>query len=191
MTDHSIPPTATSGTGSVAAINGHPIHPMLVPLVIGTYVAATGADIAFALSKDGFWARSTEWLLLATLGAATLAVIPGLIDLLSIPRARNLPAARMHALGNALFLIVASFNFAWRQPDPAAQHGITGLLLSLVGLGLLGVSGWLGGQLAYKHGIGVAKVIEANGSGPSLPNQVASASLTKKFWRKKPVTRRG
>ena len=181
---HHSPPSVKGGTGSVAAIQGHPVHPMLVPLVIGSFVTATGADIGFVLSHDPFWARSVTWLLLATLGAGTLAVIPGLIDLCSIPSARSLPAAQMHAIGNGLFLIVTALNYASRQPDPAAHHAITGLAWSLIGLGILGLSGWLGGELTYKHGIGVAKSIATDP--PTGPSQdaVITNHLTEKFWRK-------
>ncbi len=183
MTDNSRQHNANVGTGSVAAIKGHPVHPMLVPIVIGTYVAAVGAHIGFALTRDAFWARSLEWLLLASLGAGALAVIPGLIDLCSIPRARALSAARMHALGNSLFLIVTALDYAWWQPEPAAHHGMGGLILSLVGLGILGVSGWLVGELTYKHGIGVVTTLMMPSTN-AMSENVNSNRLTEKFWQR-------
>ena len=33
---------------------------------------------------------------------------------------------------------------------------VTGFVLSIVGLALLGISGWLGGKLAYHYGVQVA-----------------------------------
>ena len=143
-------------TSSHAAVGGHPVHPMLVPIAIGMYVAAVCADVGFARSGDPFWARGASWLLLAALLAGLTAAIPGIIDLLSIDEARALPAAWMHAGGNGLFLVVTALNYAERQPDPAAT-GSGGILLSFTGLLLLGVSGWFGGEMTYRHGIGVVE----------------------------------
>lgn len=41
-----------------------------------------------------------------------------------------------------------------RLPDPANFRGAP-LWLSLIGVGLLAVSGWLGGKMVYVHGIAV------------------------------------
>lgn len=153
------PATATpvshrSGAGSYAAFRGHPVHPMLVPLVVGGYFAAILADIAFAATHDPFWARSASWLLAWSLFAGCVTAIPGIIDLLSVDRARRLPAARMHAAGNSAFLGLVAINFVRRLHESTVPPG--GLTLSLLGLIFLVGAGWLGGAMVYRHGIGVS-----------------------------------
>lgn len=47
-------------------------------------------------------------------------------------------------------------NFLWRR---AAEPGATGpLLLSIAAIVMLMVSGWLGGELVYVHGVAVEPV---------------------------------
>lgn len=134
---------------------------MLVPIAIGMYVAATCADIASVGTGDPFWARATGWLLLGTLMSATIAAIPGIIEFMSIERVQTLPVAWAHATGNFLFLMTAAGNYGLRQANPDTSHGGSGLVVTLLGLVLLIVSGWLGGEMSYRHGIGVARTLAA------------------------------
>ncbi|MCW6513266.1 DUF2231 domain-containing protein, partial [Lichenifustis flavocetrariae] len=146
------------GTGSVAAIKGHPLHPALVPITIGMYVAAACADVAFARTGDPFWALGTRWLLLGTLVSGAAAALPGMIDFAAIDRAHKLHAAWAHAVGNLIFLGITAVNYSWRQAN--VELGSSGLILTLVGLVLMFVTGWLGGEMSYCHGIGVSKKLD-------------------------------
>ena len=148
-----------SGTGSVASIKGHPLHPMLVPFVIGLYFAATLADLWFAASGDPFWGRGASLLLLGTIWAGLVAALPGIVDAMFLGRARRLSITWMHAAANGLFLVVTTLNYVMRQPDPTATHGGAALTLTIAGFALLGFSGWLGGEMSYRHGIGVSPAI--------------------------------
>jgi hypothetical protein len=56
-----------SGTGSIVAIAGHPLHPMAVSLPIGALILALGADIGFWITQNPFWVYAATWLLLAAL----------------------------------------------------------------------------------------------------------------------------
>src|SRR3954447_14845031 len=102
---------------STAAIGGHPIHPMLVPFPIAFLVGALLTDIVFLRTGDAFWARGSFWLLSAGIVTGAAAAIFGLIDFLSIPRARSLAAAWMHFLGNGLAIVLAIWNVAHRWDD--------------------------------------------------------------------------
>ena len=143
----------SGSTSSYAALFGHPLHPLLVPVVIGMYVAATLADIGFNRTSDPFWARSASWLLLGSVLAGLIAALPGLIDLLSIERARELSISWYHAAGNGLFLTVAAVNYAERQSDLQTVSS-NQMLLTGTGLVLLAISGWLGGEMTFRHRIG-------------------------------------
>jgi uncharacterized membrane protein len=144
-----------SGAGSYAAFRGHPIHPMMVPLVVGTFTAAVIADIAFASTHDPFWARSASWLLLTALLTGCATGLAGAADFLSVDRARNLPIAATHALGNTLFLVLVAIDY-YRRLEHAASVPPGGLSLTLLAMIVMGASGWLGGSMVYRHGIGVS-----------------------------------
>jgi uncharacterized membrane protein len=90
---------------------------------------------------------------------ALLAAMIGFLDLLAIPT--GTPAFRTGLVHMSLNLAVTAAyvgNFFWRrsgygQPEPVA---VGPLVLSVVSLAALGVSGYLGGKLAYRYGVRVA-----------------------------------
>ncbi len=147
------PPRA--GARSTAAIAGHPLHPMLVPLPIGFLVGALLADLGLLASSDPFWARGAFWLIAAGIVGALLAAVFGLIDFLTIERARSTPMGWIHLVGNLTVVGLAVVNLAVRWSAPAASALPWGLVLSAVTVGLLLVTGWAGGELAYRHKVGV------------------------------------
>ena len=156
-----------AGTGSVAAIKGHPLHPMLVPVVIGAFAAAVIADLMNYARPDPFWAQAANWLLLLTLISGIVAAIPGLIDLVFVRRARALPLAWAHGLGNLMFIALTAVNYFMRLPgaaetELAADGGMRHLGVSLISLLLVGITGWLGGEMSYRHGIGVSRRVGAH-----------------------------
>jgi uncharacterized membrane protein len=95
------------------------------------------------------------WLLIAGLVGGVLAAVAGSIDFWTIKRARSLTAAWIHFLGNAAALIVALVNLWPRLTEPEAPVLFGGLILSAIVVGILLVTGWMGGELAYRYKIGV------------------------------------
>ena len=142
---------------SAAAIGGHPIHPMLVPFPIAFLVATLAVDIAFGSTHDPFWARAGFWLLAAGIVMAALAAVVGLIDFLAIRRVRSLTVGWLHFLGNGLAVLLAIWNITLRWGDPAAGPTSLAIALSAIVVAILLVTGWLGGELAYRHRIGVMR----------------------------------
>lgn len=145
-----------SGTGSAAAIRGHPLHPMIVPLPIGALVVAFGFDIAFFMTQDPFFARAAMILLGVGLATGALAAVLGLMEMMSLSRARTLGIAWMHGVGNLVAIFLTLANFLIRHPDPAGGVVPAGVAISGVVLLLLLVGGWLGGEMTYRHGVGVS-----------------------------------
>lgn len=145
----------SGGAPSRAAVKGHPLHPMLVPFPIAFLVAAFLTDVAYWSSADLFWARASLWLIGAGLAGGVLAALLGLVDFLSIRRAREHAVGWIHFLGNASVVVLALVNLMLRRQDMTAAVVPVGLLLSAVTVALLLVTGWCGGELAYRHRIGV------------------------------------
>ena len=140
---------------SLAAIDGHPIHPMLVPLPIGSFVGAFVADLAYAQTHDRFWARGARYLTQAGIVTGLLAGSTGALDFVGRERIRSHREAWIHAGGNLLVIGLALVSLSLRQRDEKGASAGPGLALSATIAGLLTVTGWLGGELPYRYRIGV------------------------------------
>ncbi len=150
-----------SGSGSVVAVKGHPIHPFVIPVPIGLLVGALVADIVYASTGDDFWARAAYWLLVGGLVSGAVAGATGLVELLGVRRARSMTIAWIHGLGNVAALAVVAVNVFIRTDDMAGAVLPVGLTLSAVTFVAVLITGWLGGEMSYRHGIGVSRNIGA------------------------------
>jgi uncharacterized membrane protein len=145
----------TTPSPSTAAVGGHPLHPAIVPLPIGMLVAAAGTDVGYLLTGDRFWARASRWLLAGGIASGLTAALAGLTDFLTIPRARQRPEAWFHLGGNLAALTLAGVSL-WRRLVDEDDHLVpAGLAATATIASILTVTGWLGGELAYRHQIGV------------------------------------
>jgi uncharacterized membrane protein len=159
MTD----PTATPNLAkrprtALAGPYGHPFHPILVTVPIGAWIASLVFDIASRVTDNtAVFAEGSYWLIGLGIIGALVAAIFGLLDLLAIPR--GTPAfktALTHMSINLLVVVIFVVDFALRAADGYETVGNVPLILSVVAIALLGVSGWLGGKLAYHYGVRVA-----------------------------------
>lgn len=149
-----------SGSGSSVSIKGHPIHPMLIPFPITFLVAAFLADLVYFFDRTNlFWADASFWLLGAGVISGILAGVAGMMEAVKVPRARNLAITWIHGGTNVLALVAAAVNWALRWGDHAAAVAPTGIVLSGCVVIILGFTGWLGGEMTFRHGIGVSPAI--------------------------------
>jgi uncharacterized membrane protein len=77
-----------------------------------------------------------------------------MIDFSTMDRVRSLTSAWLHAGGNVVAMGLAIINLSLRWSDPVAGVQGWGLTLSILTVALLGVTGWLGGELSYRHRVG-------------------------------------
>src|SRR5688572_25192612 len=152
-----------TGAPSTAAIAGHPLHPMLVPLPIGFLVGVLLSDLAFWRTGDAFWARALLWLVAAGVVTALLAAVFGFIDFATVSRARAHTAGWVHFLGNLTAVVLSAVSWFLRSRDAAAAIMPAGLALSVVVTLILLVTGWLGGELSYRYLVGVVTKTGAQG----------------------------
>src|SRR3954447_15735094 len=139
---------------------GHPFHPILVTVPIGAWICALVFDVfSHVVDQPGFLTRGAEWLIgIGILGALAAALV-GLLDLLVIPRGTTaFRTGLVHMTLNLLITVAYVVNFLWRQGDFADGGRVGGgqLTLALISVAALGVSGFLGGKLAYHYGVRVA-----------------------------------
>lgn len=144
-----------SGVPSTVAVAGHPLHPAIITLPIGLLVSAPVTDIAYWFLGDVFWARASFWLIVAGLVTGLVAAITGLLDFIRIGRVRKHTAGWAHMYANVTALVVTAINLGLRVGDPVENLLFTGLILSVIVATLLGISGWYGGELVYRHKIAV------------------------------------
>lgn len=139
---------------SKAAIKGHPLHPMVIPFPIAFGTAVVFTDVAHWITDSRAWALASAWLLWATLATGVLAGILGAIDYFGIEHVRKHRTATRHGAGNAVALVLVLLNAVIRVPDLDAVVVPWGVILSATTAAILGVTGYLGGELSYKHLIG-------------------------------------
>ncbi len=140
---------------------GHPFHPILVTIPIGAWACGLVFDIAsHIVEKPGFLNQASEWLIGIGVVSAIAAAMIGFLDLIAIPSGTS--AFRTGLLHMTLNLIVTGAyvaNFLWRHGTYSDEAAVARgpLVLSVISFALLGASGYLGGKLAYRYGVRVAR----------------------------------
>jgi uncharacterized membrane protein len=137
---------------STARIGGHPIHPMLVPFPIVCFIGAFATDMAFIANGEPAWATASNWLLGVGLGIAVLAAT--LIDFFGDPLVRGHSDAVKHMVANISAVALEAVNLVLRLGNPDFI-GSTGIYMSGIVVLILLYRGWKGGELVYRHGVGV------------------------------------
>ena len=152
---------------SPASFNGHPIHPMIIPFPIALWVFSLVADVIYLWRGNPVW---RDWIafyaLLAGIIGAAVAAVPGLIDWLSITDKAVVKIANWHARLNVIALLVFAASFYLRTTSGAGLVGgsyVIPVILSVLGVVLITISGWLGGEMVFKHGVAVSS---ASGATP-------------------------
>ncbi|HKP46962.1 MAG TPA: DUF2231 domain-containing protein [Pyrinomonadaceae bacterium] len=144
---------------SPASIGGHPVHPMLIPFPIALWVFSFVSDLIYLWRGNLVWRDYIAfYALLAGIIGAAAAAVPGLIDWLSITDKSVVKIANWHARLNVIALLVFAASFYLRTTSGSAL--VSGnytipLALSVLGIILISISGWLGGEMVFKHGVAV------------------------------------
>jgi uncharacterized membrane protein len=153
---------------------GHPVHQALVAIPIGLYVIAVLFDIITAFKPIPALAIASYWNLVAGVIGALLAAVFGLVDWTKIPKRTR---ARRLGIYHALINVTATVAFAgavamrWNTDSYFVTTGA--LLLELAGFVIVGVGGWMGGELVDRLGIGVHEHAHAD-----APSSLSSRSIT-------------
>lgn len=137
---------------------GHPFHALLVTIPIGAWTASLVFDILGAATGDAeAFALGAAWLIVIGLAGAALAIVTGFLDYSVLtPGTHARTVATAHLAINLTVSVLFVVNAIVRFADLEAGGFSAGLILSILGLLLLGVSGFLGGELAYRFGVRVA-----------------------------------
>ncbi|TDH63737.1 DUF2231 domain-containing protein [Dankookia rubra] len=138
---------ALHGTGY-----GHPVHPMLVTLPIGSWTLALGLDLlaALGLVRDRRAAEAADTALRAGALGAVAAAATGMADW-QYTDGRDRRLGLVHALANGTALGLNLLSLALRGRGRRGQ----GRLASAAAFGCMAAGGYLGGHLVYRRRVGV------------------------------------
>jgi uncharacterized membrane protein len=141
---------------------GHPLHPALVHLPAGLWPAALLFD---GLSFIHFGGNATVVASFACIAGgllgAILAAPTGIADWIDIKPGK--PARKLgvyHMVLNLMVTALFGLNLflRWDHFRSAERVSVTQITLSIIGIIMLSVSGYLGGRMAYDQGIGIARL---------------------------------
>jgi uncharacterized membrane protein len=134
---------------------GHPIHPMLVTFPLGLLITSIIFDIIHWITGNGYWSEIAFWMIAAGTISGIMAAIVGTIDWLGIPSGtRAKRVGILHGTGNYIILTLFVVSGLLRLYVPG-NPPIAAYVLSFLGAAMLGATGWLGGELTLRMGIGV------------------------------------
>lgn len=146
---------------SPASIGGHPIHPMIIPFPIALWVFSLVADLIYLWRGNLVWRDYIAfYTLLGGIIGAAVAAVPGFIDWLSLQDRNVVKIANWHARLNVIALLIFLASFYLRTTNGSAlvngSYAIA-IGLSIFGVILISISGYLGGEMVFKHGVAVDK----------------------------------
>lgn len=135
----------------------HPLHPMVVHLPVGLWVASLIFDITFLIGGRASIATASYYCILIGVLGASLAILTGIAELKAIPRGSQ--ASRIawtHLTLAIVTTVLYVLNLESRYRTQATPTFITSgqFILSIFSLILLSMTGYLGGLLIYNYGIG-------------------------------------
>ena len=141
---------------SRAAIAGHPLHPIFVTIPIGLWSFAPICDLVYLFGwGDASWKSAAFYCIGGGILGAVPAIATGLIDYPIVQGASARLIAKFHFAFNSVVSLMFLASFGLRYQEFKTTFGLAPVILSFLGAALLGVSGWLGGELVSRFGVSV------------------------------------
>lgn len=160
---------------SKVKLAGHPIHPMLIVFPLGLFAIAIIFDILQMITGNSALSTVAFWDIAAGIIGGLLAAIFGFIDWTAIPvgtRAKNI--GLLHGGGNIVIVILFAISWLLRLGMTGYVPGTRAFILALVAVLAALFTGWLGGELVDRLGVGVDN--GANLNAPSSLSNLPAAS---------------
>ena len=154
---------------SKARVLGHPIHPMLVVIPLGLFIAAAVLDALYYWRGDTLFATISYYNIAGGILGGLAAAVAGIVDWSAIPagtRAKRI--GLFHGVINVIMVML--FAAAWLArtalPDYAPTPFVLGVEAAAIVLAM--IAGWLGGELVDRLGVGVDE-----GANLNAPNSLS------------------
>ncbi len=135
---------------------GHPIHQMLIVFPLGLLATSLAFDIAYLSTGNQAFATVSFWMITSGVLGGLLAAVFGFLDWLSIPSGTRANRIGLwHGGGNVVVVILFAISWGLRYGDPTHRPSTLMFVLSCVAVAIALGTGWLGGELIDRLGIGV------------------------------------
>lgn len=148
---------------SRAKIFGHAAHALLIVFPLGLLATAVIFDVIYLFTGNPNLALVSFWMIAAGIVGGFVAAPFGWWDWFYIPKGtRAKSVGLVHGAGNMVVLLL--FIITWWIRRGAVDHtpSATALLFSFGGVGLALFTGWLGGELVERLGVGVDRGAHLN-----------------------------
>lgn len=129
---------------------GHPLHPILTDLTIGSWLLGTSFDILSLFTRSKRHQETADTLTKIGTISAVPTAIAGMTDYSSIKK-EAASFGLIHAAINSVGLVLYVLSLRARSKGERGQ----GVGLSLIAFSGLTFSAWLGGELVYRFRVGV------------------------------------
>ena len=147
---------------------GHAIHPMLIVFPLGLLSTAVIFGIVYLVNNRSGFAVASAYMIAAGVVGGLVAAVFGLVDWLAVPagtRAKRIGS--LHGLGNVVVVVLFAISWLLRAGADGWDPSALALVFSFAGFVLAGLTGWLGGELVERLGVGVDE-----GSGIDAPSSL-------------------
>ncbi len=160
---------------SRAKLFGHAIHPVLIVFPLGLLATGVVFDAIYLIWGNPLMATVAHYMIVAGIIGGFFAAPPGWIDWFAIPSGtRAKSVGLIHGLGNNLVLLLFIASWWLRRDAPETPETLASVL-SFAGAGLALITGWLGGELVERLGVGVD-----DGAHLDAPNSLTNKSASDK-----------
>ena len=150
-------PGESNSVGKGARLFGHPVHPILTDFPVALWTTSLLGDVACAWHGQMIYREFAFWALALGLIVAVPTIVVGLIDYAAIPQGHPaMKGATWHMWVMLSAATAYAFSFIahlGRFSSSRSAIGM-GIGLSAVGLVLLTIGGWFGGDMVFRCGIG-------------------------------------
>lgn len=158
-----------------AIVAGHALHAQLIVFPLGLLGISVLWDVLRLWTDNPMWAHVAFWTIVAGVVSALVAAVPGFIDYLTIPNGtRAKSVATLHMILNLIIVALFAGSLVLRAGGDRdyVVAGLGAMLPGWVAVALAVVSGWLGGELVERLGIGVH-----DGAHPDAPSSLGGRPL--------------
>lgn len=138
---------------------GHPLHPPFTHFPVALWSISLLWDVLGLWQGEVMWWQLSFWSITAGLVMALPAAVTGFIEYVTLPpeRKETLRTATRHMIVVmvAASAYTGSLIFRGGASVPADDTLLPAMGLAVLGFISLQIGGWLGGELVYKHRVGV------------------------------------
>lgn len=159
---------------------GHPVHPMLIVLPSSLFPLLVLLDVVHAWTGDDAAWSAGFWVAVAGVVTTLAAMVPGIVDMARIPDGTKAHrTALIHFVVGTLTLL-AYVAATWVRWGAGTDRFALATGIDVLGTLLVVAQGWLGGELVYKHHVGVKTTAEGGEpvtltDSPRKPSERAAA----------------